>query len=227
MRGRVLETLRRRHGNFVWDGVLRGSAVLALVGIGVMRLGSPWVAGLAAFTVVTIWVNGPLGLFMPATYESILMLIGRVYPPWLVALLGILGILYVEYLNFHLYGKVLHLPALSPARESGAVRVTLRLFQRAPFFTVWLGSWSLVPLWTVRIVARLADYPVWRYLLALLLGRGPRLWFFAALGLYWHVSARVLSAITVGMILLYLAIWAVKRFRGSNAGGAAPSPQGT
>jgi uncharacterized membrane protein YdjX (TVP38/TMEM64 family) len=219
----VRTVLLRRHGNFVWDGLLRGSAVLALAGIAVMRLGSPAAAGLVAFSVVTIWVNGPLGFFMPATYEPILMLFGRIYPPLLIAGLGILGILYVEFLNFHLYGRVLHLKTFEPARASGFVRLTVRMFQRAPFFTVWLCAWSPLPYWAVRVVAPLAGYSVRRYLVATFLGRFPRLWFFAALGLYWHVSAPVLSAVAFGTILLYLVIWLLKRGKGA---GATPSPRG-
>ncbi len=218
----ILGLLLRRHGNFVWDGLLRGSAALALAGIGVMLLGSPTAAGLVAFTVVTIWVNGPLGFFMPATYEPILMLFGRIYAPWLIAVVGILGILYVEFLNFHLYGRVLHLASFSPARESHFVRMTVRLFERAPFFTVWLCAWSPLPYWAVRVVAPLAGYPIRRYLFATFLGRFPRLWFFAALGLYWHVSAPVLSAVAFGTIALYLVIWMVRK-RGGSAPAASPN----
>ena len=104
--GRVARLLLRHHGTFVWDGVLRGSAVLALAGIAVLEFGSPAAAGLVGFAVVTIWVNGPLGFFMPATYEPILMVFGRVYPPLLIGFVGILGILFVEFLKFHLHRRV-------------------------------------------------------------------------------------------------------------------------
>jgi len=66
----------------------------------------------------------------------------------------------------------------------------------------------------VRVVAPLAGYPIRRHLSATLLGRFPRLWFFAALGLYWHVSASVLWAIASGTIALHVVIWMVKRRRG-------------
>jgi uncharacterized membrane protein YdjX (TVP38/TMEM64 family) len=220
--GRLARLLLRRHGNFVWDGVLRSSAVLALAGIAVLEFGSPEAAGLVGFAVVTIWVNGPLGFFMPATYEPILMLFGRVYPPVLIGFLGILGILYVEFLNYHLYRRVLQLQALSPARGSRFVQLTVRLFERAPFFTVWLCAWSPLPYWAVRVVAPLAGYPIRRYLFATFLGRFPRLWFFAALGLYWHVGTPVLSAIALGTIGLYVLIWVIRRSGKGNR--AAPTP---
>jgi uncharacterized membrane protein YdjX (TVP38/TMEM64 family) len=218
------ETLFRRRGNFVWDGVIRASAVMALIGIGVVLYGSPGAAGLVGFLVVTIWVNGPLGIFLPATYEPVLMLFGRVYPPVLVAAIGIMGTLYVEFLNYHLYAKILRLDRFAPARESRVVRTTIKLFEKAPFFTVWLCSWSPLPYWAVRIVAPLAGYPVGRYLLATLIGRFPRLWFFAWFGLYLNISAGVLAAISVGSIALALSVWFIKSRTGKGRRDAAPAP---
>ncbi len=171
---RALLFLTRRYGNLAWDGVVRGSGVLALLAIpGVLWLPTAF-GGLVGFTLVTIWVNGPLGIFLPATYEPILMLFGRVYPPLLVGFVGILGVLYVEYLNYHLYGKLLHLEGFRVVRESRTVRRVVGLFRRAPFFTVWLCSWSPLPYWAVRILAPISRYPTRKYLLATFLGRFPR-----------------------------------------------------
>ncbi len=221
---RIRHALLRPRGNFVWDGVVRGSAVLALAGIGVLVYGSAAAAGLVGFTVVTIWVNGPLGIFLPATYEPILMLFGRLYPPVLIAAVGILGTLYIEFLNYHLYAKILHLRGFRAARENRVVAVTVRLFERMPFFTVWLCSWSPLPYWAIRIVAPLAGYPVHRYLLATLLGRFPRLWFFAALGLYWSISTEWLAAITLGSITVAALIWWLKSRKGRKAPAPATVP---
>ena len=141
--------LRQRYGNVTWDGILRGSGLLALTAIPVV-LYSPRIGELVAFLLITLWVNGPLSPFLPTTYEPVLMLFGRVYPPILIGGLGILGTLYVEYLNYHLYQRVLGHSALKGMRRSNVIRGTIKLFQRAPFFTVWLCSWSPLPYWAVR-----------------------------------------------------------------------------
>ena len=201
------QALTRRRGNFAWDGVVRGSALLALIGIAVVLLGSEEASGLVGFTIVTIWVNGPIGMFLPATYEPILMLFGTLYPAWIIASLGILGTLYVEGLNYHLYQRLLDTRALAPARHSGIVRWLTRMFARAPFFTIWMCSWSPLPYWAVRIMAPLAGYPVSRYLLATFLGRFPRLWFFAWLGPALNLSTRTLAIVTGTSILLFASIF--------------------
>jgi len=193
-----------------WNAVVRATGVVALLGIGATVLLPENAAALVAFLMITIWVNGPLGMFLPATYEPILMLFGVLYPPALIAFLGILGTLYIEGINYFLYGKVLETHALASARESRLVRSTERLFRLAPFWTVWLCSWSPLPYWVVRIVAPLARYPVHKYLIATFLGRFPRLWFFAALGLHLRVPPGTLAFVTLIAIAVFGAVAAVR-----------------
>lgn len=201
--------LRKRYGNLVWDGLLRGSGIAALIAIPTI-LFLPSVGPLVGFLLVTIWVNGPIAPLLPATYEPILMLYGRLYPPFLIGMLGIAGTIYVEYLNYRLYRRVLHSNMLSRFRRSKVMEWVCRLFSRAPFFTVWLCSWSPLPYWSVRFISPLVGYPVSRHLWATFLGRFPRLWFFAALGGWWKVDIRVLIWISVGSILLAAVVSLIK-----------------
>ncbi|MGH7656822.1 MAG: VTT domain-containing protein [Gemmatimonadales bacterium] len=195
----------RRRGTPLWDGVLRATGLLGLVAIGVV-IWWPSAAGLVAFLVLTIFVNGPLAPLLPATYEPILMVTGRVYPPVIVAMVGIVGTLYIEFLNYHLYRVAIQHPRLEAARDSRLVRATVRMFERAPFFTVWLCAWSPLPYWAVRFLAPLAGYPVKPYLFATFLGRAPRLWFFAALGLYVSIPTYILVLTTLLMIAVAVLI---------------------
>lgn len=214
---------RRRFGDLIWDAILRISGVLALLAIP-LTLAEPNSAAFSGFVLVTIWINGPLSPLLPATYEPVLMLMGRVYPPVLVAALGTAGILFVEYVNYQLYRQVLFIEKLDRVREGRFVRRVVALFRRAPFFTVWLCSWSLLPYWFVRFLSPLAGYSVWRQLFATLLGRLPRLWFFAALGLYWRISATALFSISAVSILVGLAVWAARlRRKRRTASGEQPA----
>lgn len=216
---------KRRYGNLAWDGVLRASGLAALVSIPVV-LTLPQTAPLAGFALVTIWVNGPLAPFLPTTYEPILILYGRLYPPLLIGVLGIGSTIYVEYLNYHLYRHILHTNALSGMRHSKTVRHISALFLRAPFFTVWLCSWSPLPYWTVRFLSPLTGFPVSRHLVATFLGRFPRLWFFAALGAFWDVDIKILIWISLGSICLAIAVWLLKGQHPRELGGekSTPSP---
>lgn len=106
-------------GNRLWDGVLRSTGVIALLAIPPALFLPASITGLIGFVIVTILVNGPLGIFLPATYEPILMLFGRLYAPLLIAMLGISGTLYVEFLNYHLFAKVLYLDSLRGVVKGG------------------------------------------------------------------------------------------------------------
>lgn len=215
-RARLSALLLRRYGTPLWDGVLRASGVAALAAIPALLVFGPATSGVIAFLIATIWVNGPLAIFFPATYEPMLMLMGRLYAPLLIAVIGVAGTLYVEFLNYHLYNRMLQLAALRRLQRGRLMSLIVRWFNVAPFFTVWLCSWSPLPYWVVRLLAPMAGYPVVRYLFATFLGRFPRLWFFAALGVWWGVSTEVLAAVSLGSIVVAVtAIAATTRRRGS------------
>ncbi|MEO6056674.1 MAG: hypothetical protein ABIQ49_07535, partial [Gemmatimonadales bacterium] len=94
--------LHRRFGSRTWDGILRGTAAIALGSIGII-LWLPGATTLVVFVLLTLGCHGPLSPFLPATYEPILLLYGQLYPPLLIALLGALTSAAAEYLNYHLY----------------------------------------------------------------------------------------------------------------------------
>lgn len=201
----TVERLTRPRGTPSWDLLIRGSIVVGLLAI-YPSLRWPYVAELVGFWLVSAAVNGPLAPLMPATYEPILMVAGRVWSPIVVAAVGMAATLWVEFINYHLYrAAVLH-PTLDRARASRIVRRTLALFERSPFFAVWLCAWSPLPYWAVRILAPLTGYPMWRYLLATFLGRAPRLWFFAAIGPVVPVSTQLLVTFVVVMLAVAIGI---------------------
>ena len=189
------------------DVIVRGSGVVALVAIPAVVL-LEGAAGLAIFTLITIWVNGPLSPFLPAAYEPVLVYFGRLYPPLVVATIGTMASLYVEFINYRLHAAMLRTRAARRLTGGAMVQRVVRLFARSPAFTVWLCAWSPLPYWPVRILAPMAGLPVARHLVATALGRFPRLWLIAALGsvvrldLKWLVGFTVLSSVVAGMVLL-------------------------
>ena len=213
---RAWRFLTRPRGNRLWDGVVRGSGILGLLGIALVEL-VPATAPLVGFSIFTIWMTGPLSPLFPTGYEPVLMVMSRVYMPLLVAGVGMATQLYVEFFNYHLHRRLLELDAAESLRESGVVKKLQGYFERHPFFTVWFCAWSPVPYWTVRVLAPLAGYPLDRYLVATVLGRFPKLWIFAALGLYWRApSDGLLLAVAGGSMVAGVALWGYRRWRGGS-----------
>ncbi|HVH09097.1 MAG TPA: VTT domain-containing protein [Gemmatimonadales bacterium] len=201
----LARALLRRRGSPAWDAVLRGAGVAALVAIYPVTHW-PHLAGLVGFFCLTLVVSSPLSIVLPAAFEPMLMVAGRLYPALLVTLVGVAGNLYMDYVNYHLYGAALAHSRLERARGSRIVQRTLALFQRSPFFAVWLCSWSPLPYWIVCTLAPLSRYPMTRFLFATFLGRAPRVWCFAALGRALPVSTQLLAtavavALAIGLVV--------------------------
>jgi uncharacterized membrane protein YdjX (TVP38/TMEM64 family) len=199
MTGSVSALLARR-GTPEWDAVLRATGILALAAI-YPAIRWPDVAVLAGFLCLTLFVSGPISIVLPAAFEPMLMVTGRLYHPLLVTLLAVAGNLYMDYVNYHVYGTVMRHPRLDAARNSWMVQKTLVLFQRSPFFAVWLCAWSPIPYWIVSVLAPLSQYSMRKYLFATFLGRAPRVWFFATLGLVIPVSTQVLATCAIAAVV--------------------------
>jgi membrane protein YqaA with SNARE-associated domain len=211
----------RRRGTTEWSMVVRGSGIFALLTLPVV-LYVPGAAGLTVFIMLTIWVNGPLSPVLPATYEPILIIFGQMYTALLIAGLGTVATLFIEYINYRLHQRLLGTTAMKNIAEGVAARRVVTLFARRPAFTVWLCAWSPLPYWPVRVLSPLAGLPLRTHLAATLLGRFPRLWFVAAVGTRLHLSTTALVAITTGSIALAGLAWAIRRRELSRC---APSPQ--
>ncbi len=192
----ILRALLIRRGTPAWDGLIRLSGGIGLIGIPLVLL-LPWAGGLVAFALASVWVHGPASPLLPATYEPILILFGRVYYPVLLALIGTAANLVAEYLNYQLFRDLLARRALDRLTNDPRLLKLVALFNRRPFLVTWLISWSPLPDWTIRIMAPLARYPVRPWLLAMGLGRFPRFWVLASLGMWIHLDARILGWLAV------------------------------
>lgn len=224
--------LRASRGTPAWDGLIRLSGGIGLVGIPLVLL-LPGAGGLVAFALASVWVHGPASPFLPATYEPILILFGRVYPAVLLALIGTAANLVAEYLNYQLFKELLARRALDRWINDPRLLKVVALFNRRPFLTTWCISWSPVPDWTIRILGPLSRYPVRPWLFAMGLGRFPRFWLLAGLGRWIQIDGRLLgwlAAIPASVMVLGL-IRAVYRRRRRPAFvfkvGAAPLLLGT
>ena len=209
---RLWTPLARRRGTPQWDAVIRGSAVVALLSIyPVVRW--PEIAGLVAFGMITIVMNGPISPLFPASYEPVLFLAGRTFPPLAVAVVATAATLYMEYINYYIYRYAVFHPKLDRARESYWVRRSAELFDWSPFWGIVILAFTPLPYWVARILGPLAHYPIERYMVATLVGRFPRLWLYALFGAWLPVSTPVLLIGTLAVTAAFLIAAAVQRRR--------------
>lgn len=206
----LLSQLTRRRGNGTVDLLLRVSAALVLLAIPASLL-IPDVATLVSFVLVTLWTNGPISPVLPASYEPVLMLYGKLYPPLLIGALGTIGAVFIEWVNYHVYAAGADLRAFRRLRDSRSVAWLTRMFQRSPFLAIVVCAIAPFPYWIARVLSVLAHYPLSRHLTATALGRFPRMWFFAGLSTSLSIPTSWLIGITVGSVAAGVLLYVVKR----------------
>ena len=205
-----------------WDNLLRASGAVGLLGI-VLTAMVPIVPvrDLAVFFSLTLFINGPYSPLTPFGYEPILMAFGKIYPPLLVAAVGVVGQVLVEIVNYRLYDAAMHSEMMARARGSLVVRKTIEWFDAQPFLTTFVCAFTPIPFWIARIAAPLTNYPLWRYLVAMALGRLPRLWFYAAIGTVLPFGGDLILEVGLGATVLLAALLVWHQYAASRAAFAA------
>ena len=193
-----------------WDRMLRGAGLVGLLTILVVQFApSAPVRDLAVFYSLALFLSGPLTPLTPIGFEPVVMAFGQLYPPLLVAVVGVAAQLTVEVMNYHLYGAALRSALMTKIRTSRLVRWTIEQFGVQPFATIVFCALTPMPFWIVRIAAPLANYPIGRYLAAIALGRLPRYWFYATLGMMVPISGELILTVGLGVtvIVAVFIVW--------------------
>ncbi len=194
-----------------WDLFLRATAALALLGIPLLVL-VPSSAPLVCLAILSVPANGPLSPIMPVTFEPLIMEVAKFAAPIWVTLVGAFAQAYAEVLNFYLYRWVLTRQRLSGFREHPWIKRSVKAFARAPFLTTVVFAFTPLPFWVSRVLAILDGYSLVRFITASLVGRLPRIFFYAWLGDALRVPTWVLVALVLGGPAL-IVLWRLARHR--------------
>jgi membrane protein YqaA with SNARE-associated domain len=194
-------TTRRRR---IAAGLLLAGALGAA---GFLALFAPFYRGLAIYGLYAI----PSHLLVSfLANEPMLFAAARDYPPPIVALTGTLGCIVAIVLDYALIGWfVTRRLVRAELEDSKAVRIARRLFGKAPFLLIVASAALPVPFYPAKILAIVADYPLRRFIPALILGRFPRFWFLAIVGDRLEASNSALGSF--GLALGLIAGWGLWR----------------
>jgi uncharacterized membrane protein YdjX (TVP38/TMEM64 family) len=171
--------------------------------------------GLGSLALISAWCHGPASPFLPAAFEPVLMAYGRIYPPFVVALVGTAASIAAEAVNYLGYGYLLRGRYLRRVRKVSAGLT--KIFARRPFLACLLVASTPIPDWSARILAALACYSMRRYLLAFAIGRLPWFWLLATVGHVLHIGRWVVLALVLGSVLVTYAGVAVRRLHEAGA----------
>ena len=148
--------------------------------------------------------------FLP--HEPALWIVARLYPASVVAVVGTAATLVAIVLDYWLIGWLVNHHLVKPVvQESRWFKFASRWFRKAPALLIAGSALAPVPFYPVKIMAIAADYPLRRFIAALLVGRLPR----------FYILARFLAGLdnyaapknsTLMWIVLALAAFGAWRF---------------
>ena len=188
--------LVRPRGDGRWDVFLRATALVSLLGIPVLFFVANS-APLVWLAVVSLPANSPLSPLLPTFFEPLIIEAAKWAPVWAVTLVACSGYMYMEYLNWHVYGWVLNWDRMAGFRSRRSVRWGVRMFAHSPFWMVVIFAFTPLPFLAGRALAILHQYPLGRFMLATAVGRVPRWWLYAWFGSRMHIPVWILVAVIV------------------------------
>jgi membrane protein YqaA with SNARE-associated domain len=116
--------------------------------------------------------------FLP--HEPALWIAARLYPAIVVAVVGTSATLVAIVLDYWLIGWLVNHHLVKPVvQESRWFTFASRWFRKAPALLIAGSALAPVPFYPVKIMAIAADYPLRRFMAALIVGRLPRFYFLA------------------------------------------------
>ena len=155
---------------------LAAAAVFAAV-CGAVVLYDPRYTQLAVYGLYAIPAHLLIS-FLP--HEPALWIAARLYPALLVALVGTAATLVAIVVDYWLIGWLVNHHLVRPAVQGSRwYKFAERWFRKAPGLLITGSALAPVPFYPVKILAIAADYPLPRFIVALIVGRLPRFYFLA------------------------------------------------
>lgn len=136
----------------------------------------------------------------PLPYDGALVFLGGRYPLGLIVMVATLATLVVEAWNMELLARLLAREGTRGFRSHRITQLSLHWYRKAPFWSlVATCILPIVPHYPMRFLTVLAGYPLWKYQISVVLGRGARYLLLAGAGLalpipgHWIVLASLVA----------------------------------
>jgi ribonucleoside-triphosphate reductase len=156
----------------------------------------------------------------PLPYDGAVVYLGGRHSLWLIVLVAVAATLVVEAWNIEVLARVLAREGTLSFRSHRVTQRALRWYRKAPFWSlVTTCVLPIVPHYPMRFLAVLAGYPLWRYLMSVLLGRGARYAALAGLGVAVPIPGHWL--VMVSLVALFLAMRGARKMNRASGGPRA------
>jgi membrane protein YqaA with SNARE-associated domain len=136
--------------------------------------------------------------------------LGGRYSLWLIVAVAVAATLVIEAWNMELLSRILAREGTRAFRAHRITQTSLRWYRKAPFWSlVATCVLPVVPHYPMRFLAVLAGYPLWKYQISVILGRGARYAALAGLGVALPIPGHWI--VLVSLAALALGVRGAKR----------------
>ena len=142
-------------------------------------------------------------------HEPTIFYYSKDFSPLSVTLAALLGTLFAEYLNYMLVSLFLKIPKIDELRKHKTFTKATHYFLKLPFVSLVIAAITPVPFYPFRIIAPASEYPLKKYLLALIVGRTPRFYILA----YFGYAVPLPNEIIIALFILLFAISVIYWFK--------------
>ena len=144
---------------------------------------------------------------VPMPYEPVMVVMGALFPPLLVATAAACGNVIACFLDYEIIVRAFRYPRLQRVRESDMYQGAVHYFLKAPFLCILAAAFApFIPFYIFRVLSPTSGYPLKRYMTAVFVGRLPRYYLFAFMGSVLPARLLVVCALLllacVGLYLL-------------------------
>src|SRR4051812_28049371 len=158
----------------------------------------------------------------PLPYDGAVVYLGSRFSLPLIVAVAVAATLIIEMWNMEVLARVLSREGTRGFRNHRVTQWMLRWYRKAPFWSlVATCVLPLVPHYPMRFLAVLAGYPLWKYQLSVVLGRGTRYGLLASVGLFLPIPGPWI--VVASLIALAIGVRSARRMNRTSGAAQAVS----
>jgi membrane protein YqaA with SNARE-associated domain len=158
----------------------------------------------------------------PLPYDGAVVYLAGRYQLWAIVLVAVAATVLIEAWNMELLARLLAREGTRGFRTHRITQFSLRWYRKAPFWSlVATCVLPFVPHYPMRFLAVLAEYPLWKYRVSVILGRGARYAALAGLGIALPIPGHWI--VLASLVVLVLGVRGARRMNQLPIAAARPS----
>ncbi len=130
------------------------------------------------------WYSIPGNSFLWLPHEPAVIVAGAIYGPALAASIGGIATMLASVVDHTVFTRALRMERAAPIKQTRIIKFSVKLFNKQPWWTIVFFALTPIPFYPIRIIAPMSNYPMARYVAAVVVGRVPR-YYLLALGGSW------------------------------------------